>query len=165
MKKQLYWSVLVLLLGLSLNACVPVLGPVVQAPSFSIRGEIQMVSVELPLPLISKGQVVFRLPMDIYNPNDFDMAVSRVDFDFIINNHLAVTSAFTEGVTLRAKGSSTVPLDIIVPLESGLTLVSDIAALVAGQSTSFALDGKVTINVFNAIQVYAKTRLLSGQIN
>ena len=165
MKARRYGLILFVFLGVFINACVPVLGPIVEPPSFSIRGEVELISVELPLPLISSGQVIFRLPMDIYNPNDFDMAVSRVDFDFIVNNKLAVSSVFSEGVVLRAKGSSTVPLDIIVPLENGIALVSDIAALVAGQSTSFALDGKVTITVLNAVQVYAKTRLLSGQIN
>ncbi|MCA9835508.1 MAG: LEA type 2 family protein [Trueperaceae bacterium] len=165
MKKQLTYLSLVFFMGLFLNACVPAFAPVVQPPSFSIRGEVEMVSVQLPLPLISKGQVVFRLPMDVYNPNDFDIALNRVDFDFIVNNHLAVTSAFTSGIVVRAKGSSTVPLDVIVPLESGLALATDIAGLVAGQSTSFALDGKVTIDVFGALQVYAKSRLLSGTIN
>lgn len=154
-----------LLFALVLSSCVPALGPIVQAPTFSIRGEIEMISYELPLPLISAGQVTFRVPMDITNPNDFEVFLNRVDFDFNVNNRLAVTGAFTDGVTLVARGSSAVSLDIIIPLESGIALIEDIVAMVAGQATNVSLDGKVTIDVFGAAEIYAKTRLLSGQIN
>jgi hypothetical protein len=60
---------LALALSLLLSGCIPSFVPVVQAPSFSVRGELQVVSFEPPL--IGRGQVVLRLPMQVYNPNAF----------------------------------------------------------------------------------------------
>lgn len=165
MKKQLQVFFLIALLGLVLTACLPGLTTVVRAPVFSLRAEVQVISLELPIPFLSAGRVIFRVPMDVYNPNDFEVSLSRIDFDFFLNQRLAVTSSFSEGLALRAQGSTTVPLDIVIPLENGIALIEDISRLMAGQRTAFALDGRVSIEVFGALEVYAKTRLLSGQIN
>ncbi len=158
-----------LILFVVLNAlvisCVPALQTVVTAPQFTIRGEVELISIELPLPFISSGQIIFRVPMEIYNPNNFEATITSVDFDFSLNNKLAISSSFSDGVRLAAQGRTTVPLDIIVPLENGLAIIEDVTGLLAGQTTNYAMDGRVTLDVLGVAQIYAKTRLFSGQIN
>lgn len=157
--------ILLAILNVLLISCVPALQTVVVPPEFTIRGEVELISVELPIPLISSGQIVFRVPLEIYNPNNFAASVTRVDFDFLLNNKLAVTSSFSEGVSLAAQGRTTVPLDIIVPLENGIAIIEDVTGLIAGQTTNYAMDGRVTFDVLGVVEVYAKSRLFSGQIN
>jgi hypothetical protein len=154
---------LTLLLVFALSGCIPVFGPVVQAPSFSINGQLQLVSFEPPL--IGRGQVTLRLPMTVYNPNAFELGVTRIDFDFFVNSRLAITSSTTQGVYLVSRGSAPFVLDITVPLQSGLQLLADFAALAEGQPTTYQLDGSVSANVLNAIQVFARTTLVSGRVN
>jgi Late embryogenesis abundant protein len=156
-------TVLFTVLVITLSGCIPGFAPVVQAPSFSIAGELQVLSFEPPL--IGRGQVVMRLPMQVYNPNAFELSVTRLDFDLLVNSRLAITSSTTQGLTLASQGSAPFVLDITVPLTSGLQLITDIAALTQGQTTTYQLDGSVTANVLNAIQVFAKTTLVSGRVN
>jgi hypothetical protein len=152
------------LLTLALSGCVPgLVAPVVQPPTFSIAGELQVLSFEPPL--IGRGQVVMRLPMNVYNPNAFELGVTRLDFDLLVNSRLAITSSTTQGLTLVSQGSAPFVLDITIPLQSGIQLIADIAALTQGQATTYQLDGSVTANVLNAIQVFAKTTLVSGRVN
>lgn len=160
---KLIRSVPFVVLFFVLSGCIPVFGPVVQAPSFSISGELQVVAFEPPL--IGKGQVTLRLPMQVYNPNAFEMGLTRIDFDLLVNSHLAITSSTTQGLYLVAQGSAPFVLDITVPLESGLQLIADFAGLVEGRTTTYQLDGSVTANVLNAIQVFARTTLVSGRVN
>lgn len=150
-------------LAFALSGCIPGFAPVVQAPSFSIRGELQVVSFEPPL--IGRGQVVLRLPMQVYNPNAFELSVTRIDFDLLVNSRLAITSSTSQGLSLVAQGSAPFVLDITVPLESGLQLIADIAALTQGQPTTYQLDGSVTATVLNVVEVFAKTTLVSGRVN
>jgi hypothetical protein len=147
----------------ALSGCIPVLGPVVQAPRFSISGQLQVIAFEPPI--IGKGQVTLRLPMSVYNPNAFEMGITRIDFDFFVNSRLAITSSTTQGVYLVSQGSAPFVLDITVPLESGLKLLADFVALTEGQATTYQLDGSVTANVLNAIQIFARTTLVSGRVN
>ena len=148
---------------LLMSSCVPGVQTVVQAPQFSLRGELQLVSFEPPL--LGAGQVVFRVPLEVYNPNDFEASLSRIDFDFFVNNRLALSSAFSEGISLKAKASSPLGLAVTIPLSSGIALISDISNLIAGQQTLFHLDGRVTIDVFGVAKIFAKTTLVSGQVN
>jgi hypothetical protein len=150
-------------LAFTLSGCIPSFAPIVQAPSFSISGELQVISFEPPL--IGRGQVIMRLPMQVYNPNAFELSVTRLDFDLLVNSRLAITSSTTQGLMLASQGSAPFVLDITVPLESGLQLIADIAALTQGQATTYRLDGSVTANVLNAVQVFAKTTLVSGRVN
>jgi LEA14-like dessication related protein len=151
-------------LAFALSGCIPgLVAPVVQAPSFSISGELQVVSFEPPL--IGRGQVVLRLPMQVYNPNAFELSVTRIDFDLLVNSRLAITSSTSQGLSLVSQGSAPFVLDITVPLESGIQLIADIAALTQGQPTTYQLDGSVTATVLNVVEVFAKTTLVSGRVN
>jgi LEA14-like dessication related protein len=151
------------LLIITLSGCIPVFGPVVQAPSFSISGELQVVSFEPPL--IGTGQITLRLPMQVYNPNAFELSLTRIDFDLFVNSRLAITSSTSQGLSLVSQGSAPFVLDIKVPLESGFQLIADFAALTQGQATTYQLDGSVTATVLNAVQVFARTTLVSGRVN
>jgi LEA14-like dessication related protein len=151
-------------LALTLSGCIPsFIAPVVQPPTFSITGELQVLSFEPPL--IGRGQVVMRLPMNVYNPNAFELGVTRIDFDLLVNSRLAITSSTTQGFTLVSQGSAPFVLDITVPLQSGIQLIADIAALTQGQATTYQLDGSVTARVLDVVEVFAKTTLVSGRVN
>jgi LEA14-like dessication related protein len=162
MRRLIPGSIFVVL-AFALSSCIPGFAPVVQPPTFSISGELQVISFEPPL--IRRGQVVLRLPMQVYNPNAFELSVTRIDFDLLVNSRLAITSSTTQGLSLVAQGSAPFVLDITVPLESGIQLIADIAALTQGQPTTYQLDGSVTATVLNAVEVFAKTTLVSGRVN
>lgn len=155
--------VFALLVGL-LSSCLPGLQPVVQAPVFSVQPEgIDVVSFSPPL--LGTGEVVIRLPMSVRNPNTFSMRLTRVDFELFVNERLAVNGAFTDGITLVSQGSAPFVLDVAIPLTSGIELLNDIVGLVEGESTSYRLDGRTTVNVFDVVRVFAKATLVSGRIN
>ena len=153
-----------LLLALAtLSSCVPGVGAVVQAPEFSVAGELRVLSFSPPL--IGSGEVTLRLPLRVYNPNPVRLELSRLDFDFLVNNRLALSSAFTDGFGLAAEGERDLTLDISVPLANGVALVNDIGALVQGAETNYRLDGRVTAEILGVVEVFAKTTLVSGRIN
>ncbi len=155
--------VVLTLLLLNLPACIPGVQTIVQSPVFSVRGDLQVISFEPPL--IGRGEVRLRLPLGVTNPNGFDAYLSRIDFDLIVNDRLAITSAFTEGIQLRANATSPLELDIVIPLSSGLALINDITALVSGQRTRVRLDGRVTLEVLGVLRVFARATLVSTQIH
>ena len=160
---SLFLVLFVVLTGL-LSACVPGLQPAVQAPTFAVQPEgIDVVSFSPPL--LGSGEVVIRLPMTVRNPNAFSMRLARVDFDLFVNERLAVNGAFTDGLTLVPQGSAPLVLDVRVPLSSGLELLSDVVGLVEGEPTSYRLDGRTTVNVFDVVRVFATATLVSGRIN
>ena len=152
-----------LLLALFLSGCLPGAVSAVQAPQFSLTGELEVVAFSPPL--IGTGEVTLRLPMTVYNPNPVGVALSRVDFDLYVNGRRALTSAFTDGITLAAQDTRPLVLDVTIPLSDSIELVNDISNLVQGSATSYRLDGSVTVNVLGVIDVFAKTTLVSGQLN
>lgn len=163
MRSTVLFRTFVLFALVSLSACVPGLTPALQAPAFSSSGEVQVVSFSPPL--VGRGALTLRLPLEVYNPNNFELELTRVDFDLLVNERLALTSAFTNGFGLSAQGSRELLLDVTVPLEAGLELLSDVVNLVGGQSTRYRLDGRVSVEVLGLVEVFAKTTLVSGQIN
>lgn len=155
---------LLFLLLFALTGCIPGAQQLVQSPTFVIIDPgAEVLSFELPL--LGSGNAVFRLHMQVTNPNTFALNLAGINFDFFVNDKLAISSSFTEGVNLVAGGSSPLVLDITVPLLRGVELVSDISALLAGASTSFALQGTVSVDVFGGVQVLPSATLVSGQFN
>ena len=152
-----------LLFVLMLSACVPGVGTVVEAPEFSVAGDLQVLSFSPPL--IGSGEVTLRLPLRVFNPNPLTLELSRLDFDFLVNERLALSSAFTDGFALAAQGERDLTLDISIPLSSGVALVADIGALVQGAPTDYRLNGTVTAEILGVVEVFARTTLVAGRIN
>ena len=155
------------MLMLVLSGCIPtIIRPVVQAPRFSVQAQgVTSLNFQPPIPLVSDGGITIRLPLQVFNPNNFDVTLNRVDFDLFVNSSLAIDSSFTDGIQLVAQGSASLVLDVRIPLIRGVALVEDIVAMVSGQATSYRLDGAVTINVLDTVEVFARTTLVSGRIN
>lgn len=167
MKKILSTIFITVTLVVLLPSCIPNLAgtdPVILAPEFRARPEGLQV-IDFSPPLIGSGNLVLRLPIDVYNPNSLSLSVSRIDFDFFVNSHLAISSSFSRGFGIEANRTKTFPLDITIPLLSGITLVQDAVNLVGGGYTTYQLDGKVTINILDVVKVFAKTTLLQGSVN
>ncbi len=164
MKKSISSFLIIGFLIILLSGCIPGLGTVILAPEFRLRPEgLQVVSFTPPI--IGSGNLVVRLPMDVYNPNSVSLEVSRIDFDFFVNSNLAITSSFSQGFGIASQRTKTFPLDITIPLVSGVLLVQDAIALAGGSYTTYQLDGKVTVDVLDTIKVFAKTTLVAGSVN
>lgn len=151
-----------LLLSFLLAGCLPGAASAVQAPQFSLTGELEVAAFSPPL--IGTGEVTLRLPMTVYNPNPVGLALSRVDFDLYVNSRRAVSSAFTEGISLAAQATRPLVLDVTIPLSDSLELLADITALVQGSTTTYRLDGSVTVTVLGVADVFARTTLVAGQV-
>ena len=151
-------------LVLLLASCIPSLEPTLQAPKFAVQGAgVEVLSFSPPL--LGTGELVVRLPLTVTNPNPFALRLDRLDFDLLVNDRLALTSAFTDGFALAAQGSAPLVLDVTVPLSSGLELLADINALVRGRPTSYRWEGRTTVDVLDSVKVFAKATLDSGRIN
>ena len=148
-----------------LSGCIPGIGATILAPRFSVHPE-GLTVVKFDPPIISSGRLVLRLPMDVYNPNSVSLEVSRIDFDFFVNSRFAIAASFSQGFGIASQRTKTFPLDIIIPLDlNGALLVQNLIGLASGEYTTYRLDGKVTVRILDAIEIFAKTTLVKGSVN
>ncbi len=164
MKKNFSSFVIISFLMLLLSGCIPGVGVVILAPEFRLRPEGLQV-IHFTPPIIGSGNLVLRLPMDVYNPNSVSLEVSRIDFDFFVNSRLAINSSFSQGFGIASQRTKTFPLDITIPLLSGVLLVQDLIGLAEGDYTTYRLDGEVTVNVLDVVRIFARTTLIEGAVN
>ena len=165
MKRKYSMLVLVALLSLSLTSCVPtLLQPVIRVPVFSIQPQ-GIAVVDIQPPLFGSGNLVLRIPINVYNPNNIDLYLDRIDFDLYVNSHFAINSSFYDGFRLLAGGTAPMELYVTIPVLQGIELAGDVLNIIDGQPTTVRIDGSVYVRVLDNLQVFAKTTLLSARIN
>lgn len=156
-------AILGLLLWL-LTACAPVTGPLLQAPTFRLIGDGSGL-VRLDPPGVGSGAAVFRFNLEVTNPNPFALTLAGIDFDLAINGRRAASSSFVGGIALAPRGTSPLALEVSVPLAEGLQLLGDLVRLIAGEPTSYALQGTVIVDLLGARQRLPAVTLASGTIS
>lgn len=157
--------VLAILLSLSLTSCVPrLLQPAIKVPIFNIQAQ-GIVVVDIQPPLLGSGNLVLKVPMNVYNPNNVDLYLDRIDFDLFVNSHYAINSSFSNGFLLMAGGTAPLELYVTIPVLQGIELAGDLIGIIEGRPTTVRVDGSVMVRVLDNLRVFAKTTLLSARIN
>jgi len=151
-------------LALVLSACVPGAVPLLEAPTFRLMSAGSGL-VRLDPPGVGSGAAVFRFNLEVFNPNPFGLTLDRIDFDLAVNGRRAASSSFAGGLALAPRGSSPLTLEVAVPLATGLGLLSDLARLIAGEPTTYALQGVVTVDLLGVRQRLPAVTLASGTIS
>lgn len=145
-----------------LSGCVPSL-PVLQAPEFRLISEGSGLQSINPSG-VGSGEAVFLFYLEATNPTPLTMNMQGLDFDFYINRRYIADGRTAAGITLPAGGSSRIPVEIRIPLENNLTLLTDFVGLVTGQPTSYRIDGTVVLDLFGFQQALPKITLVEGDL-
>ncbi len=158
------WPLLatVLILGALLGACVPSAN-VLSVPTFTLDAA-KSGFVRIDPPGIGDGTALFRLSLEVRNPNAVGFKLSGLDGALFIRDTRAATATFRGGIDVPARGSSTLILDVRVPLGAAPALLDTIASYIGGAATPYRLDSAVTIDVFGAPQRFPEFTLVSGQL-
>ncbi len=165
MKRKSRILVLAILLSLSLTSCIPtLLQPVIRIPIFSIQPQ-GITVVDVQPPLFGNGNLVLKVPMSVYNPNNVELYLDRIDFDLYVNSHYGINSSFSNGFLLAAGGSAPLELYVTIPVLQGIELAGDVIGIIEGRPTTVRVDGSVMVRVLDNFRVFAKTTLLSARIN
>jgi len=152
------------LLSLALSACVPGAGPLLETPTFRLISAGSGL-VRLDPPGVGSGAAVFRFNLEVVNPNPFGLTLDRIDFDLAVNGQRAASSSFVGGLALAPRGSNPLTLEVAVPLAAGLGLLGDLVRLIAGEPTTYALQGTVVVDLLGVRQRLPTATLASGTIS
>jgi len=158
------WSLLatVLILGALLGACVPTAN-VLSVPTFALDAA-RSGFVRIDPPGIGDGTALFRLSLEVRNPNAVGFKLSGLDGSLFIRNTRAATATFRGGIDVPARGSATLVLDVRVPLGAAPALLDTISTYIGGAATPYRLDSAVTIDVFGSPQRFPEFTLVSGEL-
>lgn len=152
----------VLVLGALLGACVPTAN-VLSVPTFTLDAS-KSGFVRIDPPGIGDGTALFRLSLEVSNPNAVGFKLSGLDGSLFIRNTRAATATFRGGIDVPARGSAALVLDVRVPLGAAPALLDTVASYIGGAATPYRLDSAVTIDVFGVPQRFPEFTLVSGQL-
>ncbi len=152
----------VVLLGAVLGACVPTAN-VLSVPTFTLDAA-NSGFVRIDPPGVGEGAALFRMTLQVRNPNAIGIKLAGLDGALFLRNTRAATVTFRGGVDVPAGGSGSLVLDVKVPLGAAPALLDVIANYVSGATTPYRLDAAVTIDVFGAPQRFPDFTLVSGEL-
>lgn len=152
------------LIGLSaiLAACVPTAN-VLSVPTFTLDAA-RSGFVRIDPPGVGEGAALFRLSLEVRNPNAIGVKLAGLDGSLFVRNTRAATVTFRGGIDVPAGGTAPLVLDVKVPLVAAPALLDTIASYVGGAATPYRLDAAVTIDVFGAPQRFPDFTLVSGEL-
>jgi len=153
---------LVAALAAVLSACVPTAN-VLSVPTFTVDAS-RSGFVRIDPPGIGNGSALFRLALEVNNPNAIGVKLAGLDGALFLRNARAATATFRGGVDVPARGSAPLVLDVTVPLGAAPALLDTIAGFVAGGATPYRLDAAVTLDIFGAPQRFPDFTLVSGDL-
>lgn len=162
MARRLPLLLTVVLVGAVLGACVPTAN-VLAVPTFTFdAGKSGFVRIDPPG--VGEGSALFRLALDVKNPNAIGIKLAGLDGALFLRNTRAATATFRGGIDVPAGGTAPLILDVKVPLGAAPALLDTIATYIGGAATPFRLDAAVTIDVFGAPQRFPDFTLVRGEL-
>jgi hypothetical protein len=162
MARRLPLLITLAVLGALLGACVPTAN-VLSVPTFSLDAS-QSGFVRIDPPGVGEGAALFRLALEVKNPNAIGVKLAGLDGALFLRNARAATATFRGGIDVPAGGSAPLILDVKVPLGAAPALLDTIATYISGAATPFRLDAAVTIDVFGAPQRFPEFTLVRGEL-
>lgn len=136
---------------------------VMSVPTFSLDAS-RSGFVRIDPPGIGAGTALFRLVLDVNNPNVIPVKLAGLDGALFVKGTRAATATFRGGLDVPASGSAPLILDVNVPLGAAPALLEAIATYVGGAPTSYRLDAAVTVDVFGAPQRFPEFTLVTGEL-
>lgn len=139
---------------LALTACAPGTS-VVAPPTFTF---VQQGSglVRIDPPGVGSGAAVFRVNLNVENPNAFGVRLASLTGDLDLQGVTAARASFAGGLDLPARGDAPLSLDVSIPLVDVPRLLPVLAGLVAGTPTEVSVDAEVGLSVFGTVQRFPR---------
>lgn len=162
MRGTLWLSCLALFLAPAISSCAPA-AALFSAPTFSFVAEGSGLE-QLEPPGVGSGEAVFVMNLIATNPNPVGLRLAGLDFDLAINERRVASSSFRGEVELPAGGSSSMTLEVRVPLRAGAPLLGDLVRLIEGAATRYELSGTVTADAYGSRQRLPRAVLASGEV-
>ncbi len=156
------WRLAPLALLALVAACVPSAN-VLSVPTFSVDTE-RTGFVRIDPPGVGDGSALFRLALEVENPNAIQIKLSGLDGSLFIGNARAATATFRGGVDVPARGRSTLLVDVLVPLGAAPALLESIGSFVGGTPTPYRLEAAITIDVLGTPQRFPEFTLARGEL-
>ncbi len=145
-----------------LSSCAPV-AQVLAPPTFTFDAAASGF-VRIDPPGVGDGTALFRVVLNVDNPNVVRIKLSGLDGSLFLADHRAAGVSFRGGIDIAARGSSPLVLDVIVPLGAAPTLLDTIANYLSGSGTTFRIDAAVTMDVLGAPQRFPVFTLVRGEL-
>lgn len=153
---------LALALAVLLAACAPG-AAVLSPPTFQLDAS-RSGFVSIDPPGVGDGSALFRLALNVTNPNPVAARLSGLDGELFLRETRAATSSFRGGIDLPANGSAPLILDVKVPLGAAPLLLDTIGNFLAGNPVVYRFDAAVTIDVFGAPQRFPSFTVARGEL-
>lgn len=150
------------LLGVLLAACAPG-ARVISPPTFTVDSAGSGF-LRIDPPGIGDGTATFRLVLRAHNPNPIGLRLASLDGGLFVQDVRAAAVSFRGGLELRANDTSTLTIDVRVPLGAAPTLIDGLARLVGGQSLRYRVEAAVGVEVLGAVQTFPSFTLAQGEI-
>lgn len=160
--RHLILGLAVALLGAGLSACVPSAN-VLAVPTFTLDAA-NSGFVRIDPPGVGEGAALFRMTLQVRNPNVVGIKLAGLDGVLFLRNTRAASATFRGGTEVPAGGSAALVLDVKVPLGAAPALLDVVANYVSGAATPYRLDAAVTIDVLGAPQRFPDFTLVSGEL-
>lgn len=154
--------IVVAALAALLSACVPSAN-VLSVPTFSLDAASSGF-VRIDPPGVGDGTALFRLALEVQNPNAIPIKLAGLDGALYVRNTRAAAATFRGGVDVPARGAAPLIMDVTVPLGAAPALLEALATYVGGAVTPYRLDAAVTIDVLGAPQRFPDFTLVRGEL-
>jgi len=146
-----------------LAACVPSAN-VLSVPTFRVDAASSGF-VRIDPPGVGDGSALFRLALEVENPNAIGVKLAGLDGALFVGSVRAANATFRGGIDVPARGRAPLLLDVRVPLGAAPALLDAIGAFVGGTATPYRLDAAVTIDVLGAPQRFPGFTLVRGELS
>lgn len=145
-----------------LAACAPA-AQVLAPPTFSFDAAASGF-VRIDPPGVGDGAALFRLALNVENPNAVPVKLAGLDGTLFLADQRAAAVSFRGAIDIAARGSSPLILDVIAPLGAAPALLDTIGNYLSGSVTSFQVDAAVTMDVLGAPQRFPAFTLFRGDL-
>lgn len=152
----------VVVTAITLVSCAPTAN-VLSVPTFQVDSA-NSGFVRIDPPGIGDGTALFRIALNVRNPNAIGIRLAGLDGALFISNTRAANATFRGGIDVPANGTAPLLLDVRVPLGAAPALLDTIATYISGSGTPYRLDAAVTIEVFGAPQRFPDFTLARGEL-
>lgn len=143
-----------------LSACAPGAQPF-SAPGFTLVADGSGL-LRLDPPGIGSGEATFRFVLAAENPNPFPLRLAGIDGSFRLAGRHPTDVRSAAPLDLPARGRGRLVLDVTLPVVTAPALLADLAGLVRGDPTDYALDGAVTVDLLGGRQRLPSATLVRG---
>jgi LEA14-like dessication related protein len=153
-------ALLVVAVG-ALAACAPAAERSFGPPTFRIVPEASGL-VRFDPPGIGAGGAVFRLVLEVQNPNPVAVRLASLETDVAVGGVPIGSTSLPGGLELPGRGASRVTLEVAVPAERVPALAGVLVDVVTGRTVTYRVDGVVGIDVLGSVQRFPRVTLVQG---